>query len=47
MNSQLLSLVDQQRKYAVAVKQLTEEGQNNEALVKRLKYLEMNKVINV
>ncbi|XP_058124495.1 coiled-coil domain-containing protein 93 [Anopheles ziemanni] len=39
LNSQLLCLVEQQRKYAATVKQLTMECQRNEALLQRLKAL--------
>jgi hypothetical protein len=37
LNAQLLALVDQQRKYAAAIKQFTSECQRNEALHLKLK----------
>lgn len=40
LNGQLMSLIEQQRKYAAAVKQLTKECQKNEALSARLKSIE-------
>lgn len=40
LNSQLMSLIEQQRKYAAAVKQLTKECQRNEALLMHLKSIQ-------
>lgn len=40
LNAQLLCLVEQQRKYAATVKQLTVECQRNEALLKRFQQLQ-------
>ncbi|XP_062547037.1 coiled-coil domain-containing protein 93 [Armigeres subalbatus] len=41
LNAQLLCLVEQQRKYAATVKQLTAECQRNEALLRRNQHLQM------
>lgn len=41
LNAQLLCLVEQQRKYAATVKQLTAECQRNEALLRRNQQLQM------
>lgn len=40
LNAQLLCLVEQQRKYAATVKQLTAECQRNEALLRRHQLLQ-------
>uniref|UniRef100_A0A182JZQ9 Coiled-coil domain-containing protein 93 n=1 Tax=Anopheles christyi TaxID=43041 RepID=A0A182JZQ9_9DIPT len=42
LNAQLLCLMEQQRKYATTVKQLTMECQRNEALMQHLKVLKAN-----
>ncbi|XP_058448225.1 coiled-coil domain-containing protein 93 isoform X2 [Malaya genurostris] len=42
LNAQLLCLVEQQRKYAATVKQLTVECQRNEILLSRLQQLQKN-----
>ncbi|XP_055598049.1 coiled-coil domain-containing protein 93 [Uranotaenia lowii] len=43
LNAQLLALVEQQRKYAATVKQLTVECQRNDALLKQLQLLQKQK----
>uniref|UniRef100_A0A0K8TQD0 Coiled-coil domain-containing protein 93 n=1 Tax=Tabanus bromius TaxID=304241 RepID=A0A0K8TQD0_TABBR len=40
LNAQLMSLIEQQRKYAAAVKQLTKECQRNESLLLHLKSIQ-------
>ncbi|XP_053677731.1 coiled-coil domain-containing protein 93 [Anopheles nili] len=46
LNSQLLCLVEQQRKYAATVKQLTMECQRNEVLMKHLKALKAAQAVS-
>lgn len=40
LNSQLTALVEQQRKYAVVLKQFTKDCERNDQLVKKLKALQ-------
>lgn len=43
LNAQLTGLIEQQRKYAVILKQFTKDCERNEQLIKQLKALQASK----